>query len=180
LVRAVRAVVLVEGVSDQRAVEALAHRRGRDLHAEGVAVVRWGTSARCRVHWTGSWPTCDAIGRLSLGNNWGMSSRKVRVAENEAASRDINEEIEEGQEGTPAGRYIRIVCECGQDQCDRLIAITLGEYERVRSDGRRFAVVPDHVLTDVERVVWETDRFVAVVKREGDAAEEASERDPRA
>lgn len=34
----VRAVVLVEGVSDRAAVEALAWRRGRDLPAEGVAV----------------------------------------------------------------------------------------------------------------------------------------------
>jgi len=33
------AVILVEGVSDQRAVEALAGRRGRDLAAEGVAAV---------------------------------------------------------------------------------------------------------------------------------------------
>jgi len=38
----VRAVVLVEGVSDQVAVEALAERRGRDLDAEGIAVVTIG------------------------------------------------------------------------------------------------------------------------------------------
>jgi hypothetical protein len=37
-----RAVVLVEGISDQRALEALAQRRGRDLDAEGVAVVPIG------------------------------------------------------------------------------------------------------------------------------------------
>ena len=37
-----RAVVLVEGVSDQRAVEALAECRGRNLEAEGVAVVSIG------------------------------------------------------------------------------------------------------------------------------------------
>jgi hypothetical protein len=37
-----RAVVLVEGVSDRAAVEALARRRGRDLEAEGVAVVPMG------------------------------------------------------------------------------------------------------------------------------------------
>jgi len=37
-----RAVVLVEGTSDQRALEALAARRGRDLDAEGVAVVPIG------------------------------------------------------------------------------------------------------------------------------------------
>jgi len=37
-----RAVVLVEGASDQLAVEALAARRGRDLDAEGVSVVSIG------------------------------------------------------------------------------------------------------------------------------------------
>ncbi|MET8278079.1 ATP-dependent endonuclease [Micromonospora sp. NPDC005174] len=37
-----RTVVLVEGVSDQRAVEALAERRQRDLAGEGVCVVPLG------------------------------------------------------------------------------------------------------------------------------------------
>ena len=37
-----RGVVLVEGTSDRRAVEALAQRRGRDLQAEGIAVVPMG------------------------------------------------------------------------------------------------------------------------------------------
>jgi hypothetical protein len=37
-----RAVVLVEGLSDRAAVEALAERRGRDLGAEGVAIVPIG------------------------------------------------------------------------------------------------------------------------------------------
>src|SRR4029078_7198111 len=38
------AVVLVEGPSDLRAVEALARRRGRDLAAEGVEVVALGAA----------------------------------------------------------------------------------------------------------------------------------------
>jgi len=38
----VRAVVLVEGVSDQRALEALAARRGRNLDAEGISIVPIG------------------------------------------------------------------------------------------------------------------------------------------
>jgi hypothetical protein len=42
------AVVLVEGVSDQLAVEALAARRGRDLVAEGVAVVPIGGAGNIR------------------------------------------------------------------------------------------------------------------------------------
>ena len=37
-----RAVVLVEGISDRVAVETLAVRRGRDLDAEGIAVVAIG------------------------------------------------------------------------------------------------------------------------------------------
>jgi hypothetical protein len=37
-----RAVVLVEGISDQRALEVLAERRGRSLDAEGVSVVPIG------------------------------------------------------------------------------------------------------------------------------------------
>ena len=42
------AAVLVEGVSDQLAVEALAARRGRDLAAEGVAVVAIGGAGNIR------------------------------------------------------------------------------------------------------------------------------------
>ena len=38
----VRGVVLVEGTSDARAVETVARRRGRELRAEGVAVVAMG------------------------------------------------------------------------------------------------------------------------------------------
>ena len=37
-----RAVVLVEGVSDQRALEALARRRGRNLQEEGIRVLAMG------------------------------------------------------------------------------------------------------------------------------------------
>ena len=37
-----RTVVLVEGVSDQRALERLAARRGRDLEAEGVTLIPIG------------------------------------------------------------------------------------------------------------------------------------------
>jgi hypothetical protein len=45
---AVNAAILVEGVSDQLAVEALAARRGRDLAAEGVSVVPIGGAGNIR------------------------------------------------------------------------------------------------------------------------------------
>jgi Overcoming lysogenization defect protein-like, TOPRIM domain len=37
-----RSVVLVEGISDKRAVEAFAVRHGRDLEADGIAIVAMG------------------------------------------------------------------------------------------------------------------------------------------
>jgi hypothetical protein len=72
-----------------------------------------------------------------------------------------------------------VVCECGRDDCDRLLAITRSEYEQVRSDPVQFAVVQDHVTGDVERVVFETDRYLVVAKREGTPAKVAIEEDPR-
>jgi hypothetical protein len=44
LSEAARAVVLVEGMSDKLALEALAVRRGRDLDADGTAIVSMGGS----------------------------------------------------------------------------------------------------------------------------------------
>lgn len=44
-----RAVVLVEGLSDRAALEALAERRGRDLPAEGVSVVPIGGAQAIRA-----------------------------------------------------------------------------------------------------------------------------------
>ena len=43
-----RGVVLVEGTSDQAAIEALAARRGRDLEAEGISVVPMGGARSIR------------------------------------------------------------------------------------------------------------------------------------
>jgi hypothetical protein len=44
-----RAVVLVEGVSDRAALEALARRRGRDLAAEGIEIVSMGGATNVRA-----------------------------------------------------------------------------------------------------------------------------------
>src|SRR5205809_989695 len=90
-----------------------------------------------------SWDTCQRQGRCfrldrsapratAGATVTAMTGREERVARNEATSREINERIEEAHEEAPPDRHVRMVCECGQDSCDRLIAITLAEYERVR------------------------------------------------
>src|SRR5947207_3191390 len=108
-----------------------------------------------------------------------MSSREERVARNESTTREINEGIEQAHESASREGPVRMLCECGRDDCDRLIAITIAEYEQLRTDGRRFVVAADHVIPDMEGVVSETDRYVVVAKREGTPAAIATEENPR-
>ena len=108
-----------------------------------------------------------------------MSSQPERVARNESTTREINEGIERAHQAASTPEHVRIVCECGRLECDRVIAITLAEYESVRADPRQFAVTHNHVLADLERVVAATDRYSVVAKREGTPAAVAVEEDPR-
>ena len=109
-----------------------------------------------------------------------MTSREERLARNEARAREVNESLEFARVADSGpGRLMRMVCECGIASCNEPIEITLLEYERVRSDPLHFAVVPDHVIRDIEVVVEENDRFVVVAKREGQPAAVAIEENPR-
>jgi hypothetical protein len=108
-----------------------------------------------------------------------VSSREEQVARNETTTRHINEQIEQAHQEAPTQGHVRVLCECGRQDCDRLIAMTLAEYESVRADSRQFAVTHDHVLAEVEQVVAQTDRYSVVAKREGTPAAVAVEEDPR-
>jgi 5-bromo-4-chloroindolyl phosphate hydrolysis protein len=108
-----------------------------------------------------------------------VSSREERVARNESTTREINENIERAHQAASTPDHVRIVCECGRLECDRVLAITIAEYESVRADPRQFAVAHDHVLADVEQAVAETDRYAVVAKRPGIPTAVAIEEDPR-
>ena len=108
-----------------------------------------------------------------------MTSREERMARNEAASREINEEIEEAYQGEPPANRLDIVCECALKMCDRSIDNAMAEYRMVRSDLRQFAIVPEHLATDIERIVYETDRFTVVAKHEGTPADVARDENQR-
>ena len=108
-----------------------------------------------------------------------MGNRDERVAKNEAAAREINEEIEQVHDHRPRSAFMHIVCECGYDTCELFIPVMRDEYERVRNDPRRFLVVKEHVILEVEDIVEENDRFTVVAKRQGRPAEVAARTDPR-
>lgn len=102
-----------------------------------------------------------------------------RIARNEATFRRINEDISKGHDRDDDTTLIGFVCECGKADCARLIEMTPAEYELVREDACRFAVVPGHEITSVERVVGRTDRY-AVVRKTEEAGAVAQATDPRA
>jgi hypothetical protein len=106
-----------------------------------------------------------------------VESRAARVGKNEALFREVNERI---REITTYDSDVEFLCECGDPGCARPIAMTIAEYEGVRTDPKRFVVVPGHEIPEVEAVVDTTDRFTIVEKRPGTPTELAVETDPRA
>ena len=109
-----------------------------------------------------------------------MIDREQRLAENEAAFRDLNESLRYvAAQGTATVETMRLVCECGDAACSEFIEVGPTEYESVRAIPTHFLVRPGHVVPDIERVVFETERFAVVEKDPGEPAEVARETDPR-
>jgi predicted ThiF/HesA family dinucleotide-utilizing enzyme len=102
---------------------------------------------------------------------------RQRVAMNEATFRKVNEGMEAGQE--PQG-MLAFFCECGRLGCNRLIELTRAEYEGVRANPRRFAVIDGHQIEEVEDIVDRTERYIVVEKRGKPEAEVVEYTDPRA
>ena len=107
-----------------------------------------------------------------------MSSSHERIGHNEALSREINERIEAGrwpgEDESPA-----FLCECARLGCNVLVELTIGEYEHIRADARRFVLAPGHELPETEFVVERHPAYV-VVEKQGVAGTVAEESDPRA
>ena len=104
-----------------------------------------------------------------------------RIAENESRFRDANERIEEAvltHEGTSF--TMPFVCECGREDCLKILRLTLAEYELARQEPRFFLCAPGHQIVGqgIGRLVRETSKFV-IVEKVGVAGAIAEELDPR-
>lgn len=117
-----------------------------------------------------------------------MDPRLERQARNEALIREVNERVARLDEAAEKGGLgneemtFEFLCECGlvdggEITCVEHVHMTLREYEEVRSQDDRFALVPGHENTQLEQVVRRTDRFVIVDKKP--AAEPLVSDDPR-
>jgi hypothetical protein len=103
---------------------------------------------------------------------------QVKAARNQSLFREVNERVEQLQQGWSPVSEIDFICECADDTCTSPIAMTVAEYEQVRAVAERFFVLPKHVYPQAEDVIAKTDRFWTVEKIE-DAAQVAAALNPR-
>jgi hypothetical protein len=105
--------------------------------------------------------------------------RDESKARNEELFRNVNEQIEilsqTVEREDPVMEYL---CECDRPDCYEKVKATRAEYETVRTEPTHFIVSVGHQDPSVERVLTSNDRFV-IVEKQGDAARDAKETDPR-
>jgi hypothetical protein len=86
--------------------------------------------------------------------------RKLNLGQAESAFRDHG------------GAYIQ--CECWQERCGERISLSAEEWARVRAQGNRFAVAPNHVAKRFEAVLTTYPSFW-LIEKFGEAGEIAEE-----
>jgi hypothetical protein len=100
-----------------------------------------------------------------------VKERLERQARNEDMMRSVNDRIaaldKSATDWAAPDQQFEFQCECGKaDGCDGRVLMTLGEYDRVRSQRDRFALVPGHEANEIESVVEQDERFVIVDKHD--------------
>ena len=107
------------------------------------------------------------------------SDRRERAALNQSLFRQVNDRLQELAETfQQVTNTAMFACECAALTCTDQMEMSVDEYEALRSEPNRFAVLPGHVYHDVENVLSENDRFVVVAKI-GEGAKVAERMDPR-
>jgi hypothetical protein len=97
--------------------------------------------------------------------------------------REVNERIATVNAGMSyssngAGRLIEVLCECGRQNCTKLLKIREDDYELLRANPIGFVLCAGHDALLVENVIQRTDDYV-IVENQGRAAMIAREGDPR-
>jgi predicted NBD/HSP70 family sugar kinase len=112
-----------------------------------------------------------------------VGAREERLALNEALFREVNERVVEVAthfiEVETKGEAVEFTCECGRRDCLERIAMTVAEYQAIRAEPTRFAVLPGHELPEIESVVERHPKYLVVEKRDPEAQEIVRESDPR-
>lgn len=112
----------------------------------------------------------------------GAAKSAERVALNDAAFREANEQINDVAQSLDRADadLLPFLCECADERCTDVLKLTAAEYEAVRREPTHFLNAHGHVRNGRPwaRVVEEFDRY-SVVEKVGEAAEIVEELDPR-
>jgi hypothetical protein len=81
-----------------------------------------------------------------------MANSPERLVRNQILLREVNERIAEIASSS-AGDLPEFLCECSGNDCTETLALSLSEYERVRSSSNLFVILPGHEFPEVDRVV---------------------------
>ncbi len=100
------------------------------------------------------------------------------MARNEAMFRVANERTTDWEERHAGDAVERYFCECANLECREKVRLRKADYERVRSDSRRFVVVPGHELADVETVIERSEGW-AILEKAPEVTGIVEELDPR-
>ena len=106
------------------------------------------------------------------------SEREERLAQNEAMFREANQRAHAWDERHLDREIELYFCECAKPECREKVSLSDADYERVRSDPRRFVIVLGHELTEVETVIERNEGW-AIVEKEPEVTDVAAGRDPR-
>jgi hypothetical protein len=111
-----------------------------------------------------------------------MQAREERIAKTESLFRSVNERIAEASERFDNGDATdaEFLCECGDPACSERLEVPLDEYEQVREDPTTFVLDPDHVESDVEKIVKHRRDYAVVKKVDAVVARIVRKLDPRA
>ena len=91
-----------------------------------------------------------------------VPSRNWRLAENETLFRRVNERRFQAETADAVPEWLEIVCECADRGCRRALTLATAEYEWLRQNPSRFAVLPGHETPAVESVVERFPGYVIV------------------
>jgi hypothetical protein len=110
-----------------------------------------------------------------------MLDRLEQEATNETVFRAMNEWSEDAYDASPGDehRINTYLCECSDRRCTEPIGLTRLEYEAVRAVSVRFAIALNHENPEIDRVLFENQRFATVEKFFGGGAKIARNTDPR-
>ncbi|MCW2955438.1 MAG: hypothetical protein JWO69_307, partial [Thermoleophilia bacterium] len=109
-----------------------------------------------------------------------MTESQKQVGQNEHEARAANEivSVEGERDRVPGHGALAVLCECGDRECHLPLAMSVDDYEEIRSEPDYFAVLDGHEIPDAEHIVERRDDYL-IVQKYGDAGRVATAGDPR-